>query len=216
MRHTLEYNRETLTDNEHHFIQSTVAKASHNNFMVQLINKQSVMCEGQKVNGFVSESPNILATAVGKSKAKWILTLLHESCHMDQCIERADVWKKADVTDSVDASTILFLWLDHLVEFNKAQLKDYTQRALAVELDCEKRVVEKANRYGIEIDSAKYAQTANAYVYFYLMVAKTRKWYAIGKEPYNVKEVWSQMPAHFNNDYTKLPRKYALLYKEHC
>ena len=59
-----------------------------------------------------------------------------------------------------------------------------------------------------------YAQRASAYVYFYSFVKQVRKWYKIGKEPYNNKKIVHKMPKNLNGRYTVFPKKLFNLYKE--
>ena len=219
MNNILEYDKNKLTYEELDYVQSTIELAAANNFTVRLINKPFVKFgDESKVNGFVSDDTHekILSVATGKAKAKWFQTFIHESCHMDQSIEKARVWKDLKVGESAEAPDLVFMWLDHIIELNKDQLSRYIQKSLMVELDCEKRSAKKIVDYNLPHDVQEYTQRANAYVYFYLMVQRTRKWYKIGREPYNTKAVWSQMPNHFFNDYTTIPTKYVKLYKEHC
>lgn len=61
----------------------------------------------------------------------------------------------------------------------------------------------------------EYIQKSNAYILFYRWMHKTRKWYEIGKEPYNIKEIVSQMPTTFNVDYTKLTPKLERVFKKY-
>jgi hypothetical protein len=78
--------------------------------------------------------------------------------------------------------------------------------SIIVEVDCEKRTVEKIKKYGLDsiINIDEYIQKSNAYVLFYLWMRKNRKWYTIGKEPYNIPDVVSVMPKTFDIDYTEL------------
>ena len=216
MKNVLQYEHKKLTPGEQQYIDDTVKHANKNNFTVHLIQKRSVTSgDGAKVNGFLSDDARMLAVATGKPKSKWFSTFLHESCHMDQSIEQAQVWKDLTI-DGQDATDLVFMWLNHTVELNRRQLNKYTYRSAMVELDCERRSAKKIVKYGFDIDVKEYTQRANAYVYFYLVMRRTRKWYTIGKEPYNVKSVWSEMPDDFDNNYTRLPAKYAKLYERFC
>jgi hypothetical protein len=216
MKHVLQYERNKLTKQEQAFIDLTVEKATKNNVNVHLIQKRSVSSNGgAPCSGFVTDEPPCLAVATGKPKSKWFPVFIHESCHMDQFLEPAQVWTDTKI-QGADANDLVFLWVEHMIELNAHQLERYIHLATMVELDCEKRTIQKILAHKFDIDPSIYTQRANAYVYFYLMLAKTRRWYTVGREPYAVKEVWEQMPKHFNNDYTKLSREYARLYKQFC
>ncbi|TFG98652.1 hypothetical protein E4H12_05410 [Candidatus Thorarchaeota archaeon] len=217
MKNILQYDKSKLTSNERSYIVDTVKHANKNGFAVHLIKKRSVVFGGEKskVNGYLTDEGNVLATATAKPKKQWFYTFVHESCHMDQCIEQARVWKNLKINGR-DVTDLVFAWLEGIVELNQDQFDNYAYRAAMIELDCEKRSVKKILHYDFEYDVLEYTQRANSYVYFYRMLRTTRKWYTIGREPYNVKEVWSQMPNHFRNDYKILPARYAKLYRQFC
>lgn len=216
IKNVLQYDRKKVTKFQQSYINTTVKRANKYGFRVHLIQKRYVTFgDNSKVNGFVTDDGMILAAATAKPTKKWFYTFLHESCHMDQCIEQARVWTDLRVNNH-DATDIVFMWLDNVVELNKQQLELYTHRTAVVELDCEKRSAKKIIDYNFDYDVSEYTRRANAYVYFYLMLRKSRRWYTVGREPYNIKEIWSQMPNHFQNDYTVLPAKYRRLYEEHC
>ena len=42
------------------------------------------------------------------------------------------------------------------------------------------------------------------------------QWYKIGKRPYELPEVYLEFPTTFNLDYTKLPKRFELLFEQHC
>lgn len=216
MKNVLQYDRKKIDPSEQKYIDDTVKLANANDFYVHLIQARSVTSgDGAKVNGFLSDDKRMLAVATGKPKWRWFQTFIHESCHMEQSIEQAKVWTDLIVSGH-DATDFVFLWLDHAIELNRNQLSTYIYRTAMVELDCEKRSVKKIKTYGFDYDTKEYIQRANAYVYFYLMLKKSRKWYTIGKEPYSIEHVWREMPDDFDNNYTRLPAKYEKLYRQHC
>ncbi len=146
----------------------------------------------------------ILAVATGKPLKQWLPVLLHESSHMDQYLEDCDAWKNIVMPDGTDSSDALFEWIGGKDVENP---RDLAIRSLQVELDCEKRTVQKIIDFGLEdyIEPLEYIQKANAYIYFYLYVLETRKFYTKGNEPYTNAMVWSAAPSHFAGDYTKIP-----------
>lgn len=78
------------------------------------------------------------------------------------------------------------------LKLNADQLEDYVVRTLQVELDCERRALTMIQDFGLDVgvSPGEYAQQANAYVLFYHAMALRRRWYQIGREPYNLPEVW--------------------------
>ena len=150
---------------------------------------------GPQVSGFFVEDPRpTLAVAVGKPVESWLPILVHEGCHMDQWHEQSPVWSANTMPDGREAVDWLDAWCDRQMVLSPDALKDVIDRAMAVELDCERRVLEKITRFGLPIDPVEYAQRANAYVHFYRHVGLTGRWYPPGQAPYERQDVWSWAP----------------------
>ena len=216
MENILQYNGDGLNSSQRKFIAHTIKQANKNNFSVHLINSRYVILhDGIKVNGYVDEGTRILAVACRQQTDRWFKTFVHESCHMDQSVEKAPAWTNT-IYNGVDVFDHVSLWIDGKVELSPYRLRKYTQLSLQVELDCERRAIKKLRKYKLGINLKEYIQKANSYVYFYLVVRFAKRFYTIGKEPYNIEAVWSEMPTHFNNNYRRLPARYRKLYEEHC
>jgi len=148
---------------------------------------------------FVDEPKPFLTVATGKDDAEWFPIFVHETCHADQFLEQAPCW--TNKIGGIEPMTILDLWLDHHVELNPIQLNNTIRAALEIELDCERRVVAKHEKHNLDFNKEEYIQKANSYVYFYLVMMTTRKWYGSGKAPYKIPEIWKTMPTTFQDDY---------------
>ncbi len=164
-----------------------------------VINKKQpyVKSYGMKVNGYFDDDNLILAVGRGnRPYEEWFATFVHESCHMDQWIEGDPVWtaSELDKDNEVDSWMILGQWLDGWLELNAKQRNDYTRRQFSIEQNCEQRSVKRIKEWDLPLDVELYAQKSNAYLYFYKMLGLTRKWYTIGKEPYNVPAIVKLMP----------------------
>lgn len=179
-----------------------------------LENTKSVQLGNLKVNGYFSEEDKSFAVAIKKPIDEWLPIFVHETCHRDQWSEQTRIWTQT--VRGCEPIAILDLWLSEVVELKPITQYQMIMGALKVELDCEKRSAKKIKKWKLPIDVKEYAQKANSYIYFYHMLGATRKWYDIGTEPYNIEEVWKEMPDHFNNDYTKLPTMYKTLFIQHC
>lgn len=154
--------------------------------------------QGIEVSGYFVENPRpTLAVATGKPFEDWIPILVHEGCHMDQWREGALAWTQNIMSDGQEAVDWLDAWCAGKRELSSEDLALAIARAKQVELDCERRVVEKIKRFGLPLDIPTYIQRANAYVQFYEHVGKTRAWNPPGKAPYQVEEVWRQSPVFF-------------------
>jgi hypothetical protein len=80
-----------------------------------------------------------------------------------------------------------------------------------MELDCEKRSVAKIKQFKLPINIKEYIQKANAYIFFYRALSKTRKWTTKDKSPYTVEAVWKKMPSKLLNSQTDYKESNALV-----
>jgi hypothetical protein len=166
--------------------------------------EDGVICNGY----FDGDDTRTLACALGKDVSQWLIILLHESCHMDQWVEKVPEWTENAGMDNIEK------WLNGDDSVNMNNIDNEIKTSMIVEIDCEKRTVEKIKKYGLDsvINIDKYIQKSNAYILFYLWLRKNRKWYTVGKEPYNIPEVVSVMPKTFDMDYTILDIKIEKIY----
>lgn len=199
-----------------------VSKAIENNIEIILSNKDRVVYSGDSSNtecaGYFCENEKtgerILAVATDVPLKHWITVLLHESSHMDQYLENCQEWQDCKMEDGSDSTDALFKWIDGA---NIDNIYDIGMRSLRVELDCEKRTVKKIMDYNLydHIDVIEYIKKANAYIYFYLYVLETRKFYTKGNEPYTNSMIWSVAPVHFQGDYSTIPQPLYDAFKEY-
>lgn len=190
---------------ERDFVDTVIAKADVHGIKVILSNTRHVKYGGMESNGFFVDRPNgILAVAWNQdSYERSLRILVHESSHMDQWVELCPEWVATTVADT-DAMTILDLWFNRLVELTAEQLYQYATASRDVELDCEKRSVEKIIKWNLPINVDTYIKEANSYVNFYNVIPLTRKWYTIGREPYNTPEILERMSTKFDMNYHAL------------
>ena len=176
------------------------------------------MIGGQKCSGlFTTEDGGTGAIQVKLTKNNtWLPILVHESCHMDQWYENCKEWKATMLSPDIDATIIIDYWLQGHVDLNKSQSTKVFDSVINMELDCEMRSVNKIIKYKLPIDITEYVKKANSYIYFYRVMQKERKWYNGSKKPYNLKNVWSEFPSHFDNDYNKISKRYYKLIKDNC
>lgn len=152
-----------------------------------LKNTPSVQAEGTiECSGYFDEDSLVVAT--GTHQEKWLPILLHESCHLDQFVEKIDIWKNGENSiDYIDS------WLNGK-DISKSKLIRYIQSVVALELDCEIRSVKKIKKYDLEIDTPLYIQKANAYIFSYWATLRDKEWFSF---PYNKKSIYSKMPKNF-------------------
>lgn len=163
-------------------------------------------------NGYFDIATRKLAVACGQPIEQWYPVLVHESCHLDQYIEKSPVWTNA-LIGGIEAVNILELWINHQIELNDEQLWKIIDAARDLELDCERRTIQKFKKYSMPINVEQYTKQANAYIYLYNIVAMTRSWFKT--EPYYAERIWSQMPSDFNRNYKFLPISVMSLFINH-
>lgn len=156
-----------------------------------------------------------LGLAVGGFKHDWLLILLHESCHMDQWLGKSSIWSNGQIAGK-DVYDLLEEWINGK-EMSEWEISKVIKSCIDIELDCEKRTVEKIRNYELlNIDKVEYIQKANSYIMFYGAILKNRKWYV--KAPYMDKNVWMRMPKAFleKNQYFEVKSEYMDLYDQYC
>jgi hypothetical protein len=180
------------------------------NVRLKLVEEKYIkLSDNLKVGGYFDAGDTkqrpVLACAMGNKFATSIL--IHESCHLDQWAKKTDIWKKIDGIELIDE------WLSGK-EIDEKKLNNIFKKVIELELDCEKRSVEKIKRYGIPLDIEKYKQRANAYILFYNYVKKHRKWSIPGNPPYGDK-ILSYSPKRWLKNYNKIPKKLEEAYDKY-
>ena len=184
------------------FISDLKQECSENNVTLLIPKTAGVKYSDSSVltNGYFDSDTRVLACATGKPISQWLLTLIHESSHMDQFTEGDPTFTNLLGLDET------FKWIDGSEDVDFKLIDEEIKSSIAVEVNCEKRTVEKIKQYGLDFiaSSEIYTQKSNAYALFYLWMRKKRSWYKIGFEPYNIESVYSKMPKTFDIDYTEL------------
>lgn len=196
------------------WVKAEIKRCNDLGISVQLLKKRHVNADGVRCAGYFCDQDMALVVACHKPIAIWLPIMVHETCHRDQWSAKSTVWTRK--VESEDPLTCVFEWLDYKREIPKKHLRTYLQAACNIELDCERRSVQKIIDGDLPIDVTRYTQRGNAYVYFYLALEYTRKWYDKGRAPHLNEVVWQHMSTHFEGDYTRIPRKAKALILEHC
>jgi len=160
-------------------------------------------------NGYFVINPHILAVGTGKDFDFWFPIYVHEYCHYRQWKEEDPEYTNGfidgkEVFDYVDEA------LDGIRPSSKKEYLDWVKRAQILEANCERRARAMIVEWKLPLDEKEYSQKANSYLHFYNYIGSHRRWYAPGREPYNIPEVWqafnttidSSFPENWN--YTKL------------
>lgn len=158
-----------------------------------------------KVGGYFSDFPPVLAYAGGHKD--FLELLIHESSHMDQWTDKMSLYMKSRKKDD---DGIFDKWLAG-TDVSKRKINFIIDRIQAIELDCEKRSVEKIKKYGLPVDVESYIRKSNSYIFLYTLIKENRKWTKTG--PYRIKEIVDAMPNKFLKDYSKMSTKLKDLYQ---
>lgn len=150
-----------------------------------------VECAGVPCSGFFDPELKLLSVATDRAMSDWTTTALHEFQHLRQWAEDCQEWRDFE---SVDAGSVLDVWVAGSEEFDPAHVKRAVSAVLNLELDCERRTIDFLSRYSLPISAEEYAQKANAYVLFYHEVHRSRRWYRPDLAPYRVERIWRRMP----------------------
>ncbi len=178
-------------------VEDVYKEAKANKIKIHLKNTKTVKLPGEtnKCKGyFITEPTPLLVVAVGDIFEKWIETFLHEASHMEQFIEDPLNFEGDDIWN----------WLEGKEELSKELIDKYILSYINLELDCEKRVIQKISKYNLPINIEEYIQKANTYLYFYEVIVRKRKWIT---GVYQNPKIWKLAPKTFKKDYSKVPKK---------
>lgn len=109
---------------------------------------------------------------------------LHEYCHFLQ--HQEEQWVSEE---EITAFNAYDSWLNGEIELSDTEAKMCMKVIQACELDCEQRTIKLIKEMNLDYSIELYARRANAYVYFYDLTLKYRKWSTRGN------------PAHFPEVY---------------
>ena len=157
----------------------TMQMCIYNKITFKLDHREYTYVDGGPCCGFVDE--NRFCVAVGKAEIEWLKIFVHESCHIDQLLEKDPLWESG--CNGYDG-------LGEQLKSDESLSKENVKNIILLEKDCDQRAVKKINKYGLNIDRKTYIQQSNSYLFSYWMVCKTKKW---------VPGIYTKM------DYKKLP-----------
>jgi len=182
------------------FVYHTVKTANENNIGIRFSNDKLVYSGGDQIGsaGYFSSYQREIAVAIANITPNNIMSLLvHESCHMDQFVSDISFCNKY-----ITGAGYYFNWLAGEIELTDKEVAKYTQDVIALELDCEKRSVEKIKKYKLPLNAKLYVSGANSYLYGILFCAYKRYWYT---PIYSYPEVWQNAPKSFSSRYVNIP-----------
>lgn len=183
------------------FVMHVKKRCKETGIKLNLVDDFFVDAGGIKTAGYFDSESLVLATKDATDPLRWISLLAHEYNHLEQWAEKCKEWTDCNIEFDNDALILYDLWLVGLVELNEDQLTRYTNIAINVELDCEKRTVETIKKFNLPFNPEEYTQRSNAYALQYQFIKKHRRWNIPGKAPSSIKEVYSLLSKEFDMDY---------------
>jgi len=164
---------------------------------------------GVRVNGFFESGDNP-KLAVATKAPNWVLILAHELSHLRQWWEKCKEWVEYEALPEEAVAEV------GKVHSETAEKSCYI--TMLMERDCEKRAYTLLQSLGYPEEGLKeYIKKANAYTIFYKYLYESKKWYVIGREPYNIESVWGEFPDTFDIDieetYSRLKNLYSACVK---
>lgn len=159
-----------------------------------------------RCTGYFDDENRTLQVAMKEKTAFEIL--VHEYGHLTQWTEKVPVYMKANkYLYAVDD------WISGL-ELPSNMVDAAIQGVVDLELDNERRSVKLIDKHNLSIDKEQYIRKANAYLYFYHWMRKTRKWSRPENMPYKNKRIVAAMPTTLRGNYDKMPKRFEKLFEE--
>jgi hypothetical protein len=155
-----------------------------NGFKLNLIPKDFIAssdCDGLPCRGYFDEETKELAVAIGSGAGRWWYTLCHEYGHFKQWQEK--LWTTSNSFSDFSE------WIDGSREFSKKHIEKMIRDIQECERDAERRGLKLIKKYKLP-DVKDYIQRANAYILFYEVIRKHRKWCKPGCSPSLINEVF--------------------------
>ena len=138
-------------------------------------------------SGYFDEKSLVVATKK-KNMQDWLDILIHESCHLDQFVEKSKVWCPDEL-----GLYVVENWIQNK-KINSKKAIEAFHNTILLELDCEKRTVKKIKKYKLNFNVDLYIQKANAYLYGYGVSFKKKVW---PNRPYERSSIINKMPKNF-------------------
>jgi hypothetical protein len=159
------------------------------------------------VPGFFNGEKNELYAARGNKR--YLPILVHEFNHAVQKMENCSAWTNCYVNE-IDMAVLFDLWLEKKIELNVEQLREYTQRIIECEKDCEERTAKMIKEFNLPIKD--YEKKANSYILMYHVVEGLREWCTTS--PRDNEKVMGLMSDKFDMDYETISDELISAYND--
>lgn len=191
------------------FIADTKKIAKKNKIKIRISKAEFVRdaASTSKSIGYFDSHNRELASSNYNHLPTFVRNFVHESCHMDQFLQNRYLWDKCE-----PGYNLFFDWIEEGTEYPVEVLDEAVHDIIRIELDCEKRSVDKIEKYNLPLDVKDYIKRANAYLYGYLFFRKHKIWIpAI----YNNAAAVKASPGRFAKNYKHIPRNLEKIFNRY-
>ena len=196
-------------DNVLCFVKQLKKDCKSNQIGLFLYDQKFLLDDGDKFGGWFDPNKKELHCSFPtKLQKKYVELLIHESCHMDQFLNKTPKWIQERNSDSL---TIFWDWLKTQEKIN---INQHLLNVQLMEAECEQLAVQKIIDLDLGINTNQYIQKANSYLLFYNILKETKKW--CDYPPYRFKEIWTQMPSDKILQKFSMSKELKDLYKSKC
>lgn len=185
------------------FLRDLRKKCLANKVKLRFVRAKTVDNNGYRCRGYCGEDE----IAIARRNPNWLGVVVHESCHLDQCLEGSRLWTE----DDRYGNGVLEKYLSgKAVE----SLRKAINTIIRLELDCERRAIKKIVQYDLPINTITYIQKANAYLLYYNYVYEVCEW---RPGVYDKPEIYQKMPSCFMKEeyyYKKLTNRVRKIFRD--
>jgi hypothetical protein len=162
------------------FLNDTINQCIENNVEFKLLKKENL--EGS-AGSFTGNSDDGCELCCILDRDDWLEILVHETCHMDQYIEKSPLWFH-ELVDLDHWDKMILKFVDNDI------VLDAFKKITELEIDCDKRVLKKIKKYSLDIDIPQYIKRSNCYHQSYYYFHKFEIFYDLENTPYNDVELF--------------------------
>ncbi len=165
-----------------------ILQKAYRNGISIVVTEDDIIKDDVSCCGYFDFTELKLAISTAYKRSDFLYAFIHESCHMDQWLE-----KSRAILDAEDPLEDFFYWLggeEIDIDFDPYVAAGIIQNA---ELDCEIRTVNKLKEWGYKTPR-NYVKKANSYILTYQWMAKERRWIDFD---YEDKRIMEMMPSKF-------------------
>lgn len=195
------------------FITDLKQQCKQHNVKIRLSKKKFVKDKATNFDylGYFGEDErngHVLVCALGDLSSVFVAALVHESCHMDQWIEKTRIWETSHSYQALE------LWVEGCAIKNIAK---HIENVKELELDCEKRTVKKILDYGLPVDIEAYIRRANMDIQLFNYIEQKRKWPSNSFASLSDTNLWKHFPKKFREKkyYESLSRNAEKVFEEY-